>query len=1290
MKLQTRNTRFLIPTVLCCLGLLPSGAAAGATAGPASDLPDSWLAQVEAGIAASEYSISWADTPADGGPACYQAPNRRQNLRFLFRDDGEIGIIDRTAKVQTWKASLRPISISREGKILPLGRAVLRSEEARAIYSFSTMTEENLNQPEGLIQTFTIDQAPEGQGALSLQMAIDGNITLHRTSLGNLELRSGGTKVLKIRALEASDASGRRLQLRMSAEAGSLDLTVDDEGALYPLQLKSMLSLPAASDWTARGSSDAESFGYSVATAGDVNGDGYSDIAIGVPYYDVGGLTNAGQVYLYLGSASGISAVPDWNYAGGGAWWETGHVVATAGDVNGDGYSDLAIGIPSYAAQIGPDLIAMGALAVFYGSSSGLPSQPDWDRTNPLEENNSGFGFAVASAGDVNGDGYSDLLFSEPFFDDSGSGGNPPEPDTGIVYLRYGSDTGLADGSEWYFYGWEWGDGQSGYALATAGDINGDGYSDFIIGQPYYSSPDHSDCGKAVVFLGGSSGPQETHYQVTGTQDDEHLGMALSTAGDVNGDGYSDIILGIPDYTTTTSGEGVAYLYYGGSTFDTTADWFAFGETEDGNFGASVSFAGDTNGDGYADVLIGEPGFTDTQTGEGRALMWLGSATGPALGTAPNANWKTVSSTAGAHYGASVATAGDVNGDGWADVLVGAPDYSYSYTGEGVAFAFYGGPDSLADTAHWGVESDWADSNLGTSVAGAGDVNGDGYSDIIAGAPNYDSSFSNEGAVLLYLGSATGPSSTPSWFARGSQADANFGWAVNSAGDVNGDGYSDIIIGAPYYDYSAVDSGAIFVFLGSSSGMGSDGSPTSADWFGISAYGGGLMGYAASSAGDVNGDGYADIAGGAPGYSDGTYSAEGGVFVWHGSATGLGADGDDSNADWHYYGGETNKSLGTSVAPAGDVNWDGYADLLAGGANLAVVWEGSTTGLKTDGISWGMSQGDLAYLFGRSVSGAGDINGDGYSDIVVGAPAYTQIYSNEGAAWAYCGSSTGLSSSPCWWDTGFKENAYFGMSVASAGDLNGDGYTEITVGAPGWSNPMSNEGQARVYFGSSSGPISYNDGDWTVESNYTDASLGRSVAGVGDVNGDGYGDLLIGLSGYANGQTDEGRLSLFYGNGRPGVSILPRQLQSNASSPVAPQGRSDSETSFALRILARNAAGRSPVGLQSEVDQAGDPFNLQNTSGISPQNPTSVGGLLITQTATGLTKDTAYHWRTRVLNSPVNSPLSPPFSRWYHMSSSGANESVLRTAGTSSPQPSPIFSDDFESGDLSAWTSHSP
>src|SRR4029434_9610682 len=144
--------------------------------------------------------------------------------------------------------------------------------------------------------------------------------------------------------------------------------------------------------------------------------------------------------------------------------------------------------------------------------------------------------------------------------------------------------------------------------------------------------------------------------------------------------------------------------------------------------------------------------------------------------------------------GASVGTAGDVNGDGYDDVIVGANGYDNGQTNEGRAYVYLGSAAGLSTTPAWTAESDQAGAELGISVATAGDVNGDGFSDVMVGASAYDNGQLDEGRAYAYLGSAAGLSTAAAWTAESDQVSANFGLTVATAGDVNGDGFSDVIV----------------------------------------------------------------------------------------------------------------------------------------------------------------------------------------------------------------------------------------------------------------------------------------------------------------------------------------------------------------------------------------------------------------------------------------------------------------------------------------------------------------
>ena len=168
-----------------------------------------------------------------------------------------------------------------------------------------------------------------------------------------------------------------------------------------------------------------------------------------------------------------------------------------------------------------------------------------------------------------------------------------------------------------------------------------------------------------------------------------------------------------------------------------------------------------------------------------------------------------------------------------------------------------------------------------------------------------------------------------SWQAESNQATANLGYSVASAGDVNGDNYDDIIVGAYKYDNGQTDEGAVFVWYGSATGLGDNGTTTNADWQAESNQASAQFGHSVASAGDVNGDNYDDIIVGASSYDKGQTN-EGAVFVWYGSATGLGESGTPANADWQAESNQATAYLGHSVASAGDVNNDGYDEVIVG------------------------------------------------------------------------------------------------------------------------------------------------------------------------------------------------------------------------------------------------------------------------------------------------------------------------------------------------------------------------
>jgi hypothetical protein len=346
-----------------------------------------------------------------------------------------------------------------------------------------------------------------------------------------------------------------------------------------------------------------------------------------------------------------------------------------------------------------------------------------------------------------------------------------------------------------------------GYSVGTAGDVNGDGCDDVIVGAYLYDNG-QTDEGQAFVYYGSATGPSTTpSWTAEGNQTGAAFGQSVGTAGDVNGDGYDDVIVGADYYDHGQADEGRAFVYYGSATgLSSAADWTAQADQTNALFGYSVGTAGDVNGDGFDDVIVGAWGFDPG----GQAYAFYGSATG--LSATPN--WTGDGGQGGAEFGYSVGTAGDVNGDGYDDVIVGAIGFDNDQSNEGRAFVYHGSAAGLSTTANWTAEVNKTNAYFGQSVGTAGDVNGDGYDDVIVGDANYKSGHSEKGRAYVYHGSAAGLSTKPNWIGYGAQVDAEFGWSVGTAGDVNGDGHDEIVLGVPYFDHGEGDEGVALVYQG--------------------------------------------------------------------------------------------------------------------------------------------------------------------------------------------------------------------------------------------------------------------------------------------------------------------------------------------------------------------------------------------------------------------------------------------------------------------------------------------
>ncbi|MCB9699021.1 MAG: FG-GAP repeat protein, partial [Alphaproteobacteria bacterium] len=803
-------------------------------------------------------------------------------------------------------------------------------------------------------------------------------------------------------------------------------------------------------------------------------------------------------------------------------------------------------------------------------------------------------GSSVAFVGDVNGDGYDDVVASAPNTD-------VPFLEGGAAYLYLGSANGPSTVAAWSIAGTA--DGQRLGTVAGAGDVDGDGYDDVLIGVPAATGTAASE-GVALLFRGGAGGlAAAPSWQVWGGVENASLGRSLAGAGDVNGDGYDDVLVhSIPNGNSA----GTLSLYYGSAQgLGTVAAWTAVGTSNGEWFGEVMDAAGDLDGDGFGDFVVG----TASGNGSlGAAHVYFGSAAGPSVATTLSGD------QLGAGFGASVAGIGDVDGDGFDDLAIGAPDQD---GGRGALVVHRGTAAGVSATPAWRLSPDGQ--TFAERVAGVGDVDGDGFDDlVVTGAAGQNAE--------VHLGSALGPLSLPVVIVQSDQNRSNL--QVAGGGDANGDGVDDVLVAAPRYDGTEVDGGRVLLYAGrfllDGDGDGvpdvNDVCPTVADpeqvdtdgdrvgdrcdrplldlagtvisggdadlvasgvgvgeqvvfWAAVGSGGagpcpaslGGLCldlgpsGVALGSA-IADGNGVATLTATVPGLvvADGRYVVQASVRRGPGGARSVTSEVLDvyEHLDWDGDGllDAVEGAIGTDPALT-DTDGDGLSDLLEldphldptspdadgdgvdDGADLCLAGDDAldTDGdgvpdacdlcpldadpgqvdADADGLGDACEGAPLALAavlgspvrgtsFGTAARSAGDVNGDGYDDVIIGAPGF-DTGAAVGAVGVSLGGPGGLAPAPVWLTVGNTALGQVGNTVAGAGDVNGDGYDDVLIGV------ATSEGLVRLHLGSSAGPIS--PAAWQVQGTSPGDACGYNLMNATDVDGDGYDDVLVGCAG---------------------------------------------------------------------------------------------------------------------------------------------------------------------------------
>jgi len=899
----------------------------------------------------------------------------------------------------------------------------------------------------------------------------------------------------------------------------------------------------AASNGSFRGEGSSDQSGQAMSPVGDVNNDGYDDFLIAAPNDN----NSTGEIYLFFGKAAGFAndlslSTADASFLGEAISSYSGFSVSGVGDVNNDNFDDFLIGAYGHNSITGKTYLFLGKAAGWSTNVSLNTADASFIGENPSNYS----GYSVSGVGNVNNDSYDDFIISAP-------GNSENVAFAGQTYLILGKAAGwspntnlsTADASFWG----EDGNDFAGAMVSGAGDVDNDGFDDFLIGSAY-DSDNGANSGQTYLVLGKASGWTMDNNlsgataSFLGENANDQSAFSLSGGFDFDNDNYDDFLIGAYQNADGGANAGQTYVIFGkasGWAMDenlSNADASFIGEAAGDKSGHSVAGIGDANGDSIDDFIIGAPENGESASGAGQAYLVLGRTSGWPMDT-------NLASAAASYQGEStndyggyaVSGAGDINGDSFYDFLIGAPGDDDTGSDAGQTYLVTG--DIAVNDSGWvNGSTGYIYNSLSPNTS---------YNFVVKTTDNLGNESVFTTAISVYTLSDDADIvedngiNTDTWY------NDNFVFSSSNLDSGAIDYYQyiwDTSASTPVANCSSGSSWnsstlELLPTLGTSNylhALSCNADDASASegvqhygsyWFeNIDPTGAAItfdtvtensISVKETTATDTGGSGLA---------SEWANFQETDVYSWS-------MDTNLSEADASFLGDPLDR-IGWGVSDIGDVNDDGFDDFALaapfnrepGGVDPGQVYiffgktSGWTTGISVkdaDASYWGEAASNNV---GKQIAAAGDVNNDGYDDFLISSTNNSENGTQSGQTYLILGKASGwvhdvsLGSVDASY-LGENSGDFAGSDISGIGDINDDGYDDFAICSP---TNSSYDGQTYIIFGKASG--------WTMDNNLgsVDASfIGSgderscwSIGGGGDLNGDTIDDMVIGA--YTNGQ----------------------------------------------------------------------------------------------------------------------------------------------------------------------------